>query len=151
VPLSVSRGAGEAVGCKSYSMDSLLLKNYSTGQKNYSIRSLHNLSPMIIDILQGQCFSTWVPRIPCCVPWKCYKLYYMERLGSAKWLEIFERFRDLKKVEKHCTMMSILIWLWFCAFFSWFFFPGDLKHRCLRHKLEKILRLSLYQTSFSNS
>jgi len=25
----------------------------------------------------------------------------MERLGSAKWLEIFERFRDLKKVEKH--------------------------------------------------
>jgi len=23
----------------------------------------------------------------------------MERLGSAKWLEIFERFRDLKKVE----------------------------------------------------
>jgi len=27
----------------------------------------------------------------------------MERLGSAKWLEIFERFRDLKKVEKHCS------------------------------------------------
>jgi len=26
----------------------------------------------------------------------------MERLGSAKWLEIFERFPDLKKVEKHC-------------------------------------------------
>ncbi len=25
----------------------------------------------------------------------------MDRLGSAKWLEIFERFRDLKKVEKH--------------------------------------------------
>ncbi len=28
----------------------------------------------------------------------------MERLGSAKWLEIFERFRDLKKVEKHCSI-----------------------------------------------
>ncbi len=27
----------------------------------------------------------------------------MERLGFAKWLEIFERFRDLKKDEKHCS------------------------------------------------
>jgi hypothetical protein len=26
----------------------------------------------------------------------------MERLGSAKWLEIFERLCNLKKVEKHC-------------------------------------------------
>ena len=30
----------------------------------------------------------------------------MDRLGSAKWLEIFERFRDLKKVEKHCSMCT---------------------------------------------
>jgi hypothetical protein len=28
---------------------------------------------------------------------------YLKRLGSAKSLDIFERFRDWKKVEKHCS------------------------------------------------
>jgi hypothetical protein len=32
-----------------------------------------------------QCFSIWVPPIPCWVPWKCYKQYFVECLGSAKW------------------------------------------------------------------
>jgi len=31
----------------------------------------------------------------------------MEHLGSAKWLEIFERFPDLKKVEKHCSIGTV--------------------------------------------
>jgi hypothetical protein len=33
----------------------------------------------------------------------------MERLGSAKWLEIFERFRDLKKVKKHCLLNTVQV------------------------------------------
>jgi hypothetical protein len=30
----------------------------------------------------------------------------MKRLGSAKWKEIFKRFRELKKIEKHCRKES---------------------------------------------
>ncbi len=40
----------------------------------------------------------------------------MELLGSAKWLEIFEKFRDLKKVEKHwCSDIVILLLIVLCA------------------------------------
>jgi len=34
----------------------------------------------------------------------------MQGLGSADWLEIFERFRDLKKVEKHCPREWLLLY-----------------------------------------
>jgi len=33
----------------------------------------------------------------------------MERLGSGKWLENFEKFRNLKKVEKPCSKMYYCI------------------------------------------
>ncbi len=68
---------------------------------HYSFVPLCVAAPQLGIIALDQCFSTWVPPIPCWVPWNCYK-YYMECLGSSKRLEIFERFLNLKKVEKHC-------------------------------------------------
>jgi len=46
----------------------------------------------------------------------------MERLGSAKWLEIIERFRDLKKVEKHLSnsMAIILCFVHYAFALQWF-------------------------------
>jgi hypothetical protein len=43
----------------------------------------------------------------------------MERLRSAKWLEIFESYRDLKKVEKHwTTLVTFWMYIWFRLEFS---------------------------------
>ena len=39
-------------------------------------------------------FFTWFP--------KNFIIQYFERLSSARWLEIFVRFHDLIKDEKHC-------------------------------------------------
>ena len=55
-----------------------------------------------------QCFSTRVPRntedlpLHYWVPWK-YLLQYLEHLGSAKLTLMFQKFCDMKKVEKHSS------------------------------------------------
>ena len=61
---------------------------------------------MITFLWNEQWFSAWEPRgsannlLGSLI--HCFKQYYFERLGSTEWCKIFERFRDLKKVEKHC-------------------------------------------------
>ncbi len=48
-----------------------------------------------------QCFSTLVPPIPSWVPEEFSNQYQFEYLGYTKYSILFERFHDLKKVEKH--------------------------------------------------
>jgi hypothetical protein len=85
---------------------------YNKKENQYIINLINGSATMItLSIINCSVFLTWVPwntEVPLIfywVPWESSKYLYFDYLGSAKRSIVFQRFRDLKRVEKHTSIV----------------------------------------------